>query len=105
AITYFDQALQSGNDPRIQAAFREISPFLSKFTGKPAPPSYTPDMQPAFDQVRARIAMVDSQQPQRQGKVVGNNLVDPTTGAVIYQGPEVPVNAQIVEVSDGMGGK
>jgi hypothetical protein len=58
AIDYFDQALKSGDDRLIQARFREISPFLSKVTGQPPPPGgYTPEMQPAFEQVKTKIAM------------------------------------------------
>lgn len=39
-----------------------------------------------------------------EGRVVGNRIVDPVTGKVIYDGPETPVNSQLVEVPDGRGG-
>lgn len=36
-----------------------------------------------------------------EGRVVGNRIVDPTTGNVIYEGP---TNAQLVDIPDGQGG-
>lgn len=59
ALNYFEEGLKSGNDQLVQARFKEISPFLSKATGKPAPPAYTPDMLPAFEQLKMKIAMAD----------------------------------------------
>ena len=57
AIDYFDKGLQSGDDRLIQARYREIAPFLSSLTGQPAPEAYTPDMLPAFEQVKTKIAL------------------------------------------------
>lgn len=57
AIDYFDKGLQSGDERLIQARYREIAPFLSSLTGNPAPEAYTPDMLPAFEQVKTKIAM------------------------------------------------
>lgn len=36
-----------------------------------------------------------------EGRVVGNRIVDPTNGNVIYEGP---TNAQLVDIPDGQGG-
>ncbi|KAF1698362.1 hypothetical protein CSC62_05490 [Pseudoxanthomonas jiangsuensis] len=58
ALDYFGQGLQSGDDRLIQARFKEISPFMSRITGKEAPPAWTADMMPAFEQARQRVAMV-----------------------------------------------
>src|SRR5690606_34436480 len=44
ALDYFGQALESGDDRVIQARFKEISPFLSRVTGNPAPPARTEEM-------------------------------------------------------------
>lgn len=57
AIDYFDKGLQSGDERLIQARYREIAPFLSSLTGNPAPEAYTPDMLPAFEQVKTKIAL------------------------------------------------
>ena len=57
AIDYFDKGLASGDDRLIQARYREIAPFLSSLTGQPAPEAYTPDMLPAFEQVKTKIAL------------------------------------------------
>lgn len=57
ALDYFGQALETGDDRVIQARFKEISPFLSRVTGKPAPPAWTEEMRPAFEQARQRVAM------------------------------------------------
>lgn len=57
AVDYFDKGLQSGDDRLIQARYREIAPFLSSLTGRPAPEAYTPDMLPAFEQVKTKIAL------------------------------------------------
>lgn len=67
AVDYFDKGLATGDDRVIQARYREIAPFLSSLTGRPAPEAYTPDMLPAFEQVKTKIALA------------GN----PTTGSVI----------------------
>lgn len=105
-VRFVDEARASGNPQRVNAALQSGAPFLSKLLGgKPAPTQWTPDMDAGWDQLKAKVAMYDQPADPRQGKVVGNNLVDPVTGQVIYQGPEVPVNAQIVEVADGNGGK
>lgn len=58
ALDYFGQALESGDDRVIQARFKEISPFLSRVTGNPAPPAWTEEMRPAFEQARQRVSMV-----------------------------------------------
>ena len=89
AIDYFDKGLQSGDDRLIQAMFREISPFLSSVTGKPAPEMYTPDMLPAFEQVKTKIAMadLDPNKAKLAPRVVGSALVD-STGKVLYQAPQ-----------------
>lgn len=60
ALDYFGQALESGDDRVIQARFKEISPFLSRVTGNPAPPAWTEEMRPAFEQARQRVAMATS---------------------------------------------
>ena len=88
AIDYFDKGLQSGDDRLIQARFREIAPFLSSMTGKPAPEMYTPDMLPAFEQVKTKIAMadLDPNKAELAPRVVGSALVD-STGKVLYQAP------------------
>ncbi|ADV27023.1 hypothetical protein Psesu_1174 [Pseudoxanthomonas suwonensis 11-1] len=57
ALDYFGQALESGDDRVIQARFKEISPFLSRVTGNPAPPAWTEEMRPAFEQARQRVSM------------------------------------------------
>ena len=62
AIDYFDKGLQSGDDRLIQARYREIAPFLSSLTGQPAPEAYTPDMLPAFEQVKTKIALAGNSQ-------------------------------------------
>lgn len=88
AVDYFDQGLKSGDDRLIQARFREIAPFLSNMTGKPAPEMYTPDMLPAFEQVKTKLAFAD-QDPNKAElapRVVGSALVD-STGKVLYQAP------------------
>lgn len=58
ALDYFDQARKSQNPQAVQAAFKQISPYLSQVTGQQAPDSYDEaSMGPAFEQLRARIAM------------------------------------------------
>ena len=44
--------------PEDQARFKEISPFMSRITGKEAPPAWTADMMPAFEQAKTRVAML-----------------------------------------------
>lgn len=58
ALDYFDQGLKSGDDRLIQARFKEISPFLSRVTGNEAPPAWTAEMAPAFEQAKTRVAML-----------------------------------------------
>ena len=57
AINYFDEGLKTGDDRLIQARYKEISPYLSNFLGRPVPEAHTPDMLPAFEQLKTRIAM------------------------------------------------
>lgn len=52
-----------------------------------------------------QLASLGGESQQQEGKVVGGSLVDPVTGRVIYQGPDAPVNAQIVGIPDGEGGE
>lgn len=68
ALDYFGQALESGDDRVIQARFKEISPFLSRVTGNEAPPAWTEEMRPAFEQARQRVAMAAA------GGSTGNNI-------------------------------
>lgn len=88
AVDYFDKGLQSGDERLIQARYREIAPFLSSLTGNPAPEAYTPDMLPAFEQVKTKIAMsnTDPNKTELAPRVVGDALVD-SAGKVLYQAP------------------
>jgi hypothetical protein len=97
AIDYFEQGLQSGDDRLIQARFREISPFLTKFTGRPGPEAWTPDMQPAFEQVKTKIAMAAQGGKEQRNLSVspGSAIVDPATGQVVYERPYTPSNQTI----------
>lgn len=104
-MDYLRDAIQSGNPQRIAAAEAQVGPFMAKVAGKPWQPGALTADPAAFEQAYAKVAMMAGQAEGRDGKVVGNALVDPQTGRVIYQGPEVPVNAQIVEIADGRGGK
>lgn len=81
--------------------WQRMAPDVAKLTNMPelANMPYDPA---TFDPVLDQIAGISAQ--QREGKVVGNNLVDPVTGKVIYEGPQMPVNAQIVAIPDGSGG-
>lgn len=102
-INYVDQARATGNTAAVDAALQAGSGFVGRFIGKPGPTEWTPDMEPGWEQLKAKVAMMETQQGP-EGKAIGNALVDPVTGRVIYQGPEAPVNAQYVDVPDGNGG-
>lgn len=66
ALDYFGQALESGDDRVIQARFKEISPFLSRVTGNEAPPAWTDEMRPAFEQARQRVSMAPASAQEAQ---------------------------------------
>ncbi|MBW8366800.1 MAG: hypothetical protein K0M70_02950 [Arenimonas sp.] len=101
---YVEEARASGNPARVSAALRAGAPFLAKLVpGKAPPTEWTPDLDEGWAQLGAKLSMLPGEQG-RDGKVVGNSLIDPQTGRVIYQGPEVPVNAQLVDIPDGRGG-
>lgn len=99
------KARQSGDFSHVNGAMRAYGPWLTRVTGKPMPEAWVPggEMDSNWDAFGARVSMAPAERGN-DGKVVGNALVDPQTGRVIYQGPEVPVNAQIVQVPDGNGG-
>lgn len=103
AIDYFDQALKSGDDRLIQARFREISPFLSKITGQPAPPAYTSEMAPAFEQVKTKIAM--AKQGNQSGVTPsGFTEIDMKLKAAGYQ-PGTPEYQEGMRIATGQQGR
>lgn len=87
------------------AAYAQLVPQLQKaFPGMPVPTEYGPEVEAVLPQVRMLAAGAGQRSQGRDGKVVGNALVDPITGDVIYKGEDQPVNGQIVPVPDGRGG-
>ena len=99
-------ALTAGDPAAIALARQEIKPFMD--TLKPGT-AYPLDMDPAqelqgIEQFLGQTAALERQNNQAVGRVIGNNLIDPITGAVIYEGEETPVNVQYVDVPDGRGG-
>jgi hypothetical protein len=66
-ITYVDQARAAGRPEAVNAALQAGSGFIGRFIGKPGPTEWTPDMEPGWEQLKARIAMLD--QAGTQGRV------------------------------------
>ena len=84
--------------------YASMVPTLKTFGMSALPESYTPESAPIIDQAAQSIVSAWDPQKATEGRVVGNALVNPLTGEVMYQGPETPVNAQVVKVPDGRGG-
>lgn len=82
--------------PQIRAQYAQIDPE----TASMLPEQWSEDLIPALDELLGG----GQQQEGRPGKVVNGRLVDPVTGQVIYESPQAPTRAQLVDVPDGQGG-
>jgi len=96
-IKYVDGARATGNAAAVDAALRQGGSFIQQLTGKAPPTTWTDDMNPGWEDLKARVAMLGSPDggSSSQNKVVGGALVTPT-GEVVYQ---APVDTQLVELS------
>lgn len=59
-INYVDQARASNNPAAVNAALQAGSGFVGRFIGKPGPTEWTPDMEPGWEQLKAKVAMMES---------------------------------------------
>lgn len=104
---HLQAALKAGDPGAIAAARQYIKPFMDTLHPEKTP--YPLDMDPAAELqgVEAFIAQTEGLERRGNeavGRVIGNNLVDPRTGQVIYEGEDAPVNGQVIAVPDGNGG-
>lgn len=106
-VTFVDQARASGNMTAVNAALREGSPFIGRFIGKPGPTEWTPDMEPGWEALKAKIAMAD--QGGTQGRVQstyidgdGNRVAIMADGTTQVLGQNAP-NTQIIDTGPGGG--
>lgn len=102
ALDYFDQGLKSGDDRLIQARFKEISPFLSRVTGNEAPPAWTAEMAPAFEQAKTRVAMLAK--PAGEADPAGYRQFELMAQAAGLQ-PGTPEYIQAAKISLGQEGR
>lgn len=102
AARYLKGALDRQNPAEIAGAWRAVRPGLIN-AGLATEQELSPEWQPDYAQtVHQALAMGGdgSSGSTTQNKVVGGALVTPD-GQVVY---EAPVNGQVVDVPDGMGG-
>lgn len=56
-MKYVDGARATGNMAAVNAALSHGAPFIEQLTGKPGPTTWTDDMVPGWDALKARVAM------------------------------------------------
>jgi len=102
-VDYIDKARQTaqqtGDLRALNAALQQGAPYITQLTGKPAPTEWTPDMEPGWEALKAKIALAGSGAEQQRNAVVspGSAIVDPATGKLVYERPFAPANAQTFE--------
>lgn len=102
AVNYFDNARKSNNPAAVQAAFQQIKPFLASLTGQQAPEAYDEaTMGPAFEQVRARLAMLP---PDTKGMPSGYREFQLSAQAAGLQ-PGTPEYEKAAKVALGLEGR
>lgn len=85
--------------------YAQMMPTLQKFGMSELPQQYDQMTAPLIMETAQKIyqASQGKGEPMR-GAVVGNALVNPHTGEVMYKGDERPANMQLANVPDGQGG-
>lgn len=61
-VSYIDAARASGNPAQLNAALREVGPYVSRefMGGRPLPTEWTPDMDAGWETLKARVAGAES---------------------------------------------
>ncbi|MGE8279029.1 MAG: hypothetical protein ACN6O2_01220 [Stenotrophomonas sp.] len=104
-IKYVDGARARGNPAAVDAALRQGGPFIQQITGKAPPTTWTADMEPGWEELKARVAMVGAPSGEQDQFTLGpgSKRFD-ATGNVVAEVPFAPANGNIVTVPDGAGG-
>lgn len=106
-FTYTDNALQAarktGNLASVNAALQAGGNFISQMTGKPAPTQWTPDMDAGWEQLRAKVAMIEGGQNQAD-LPAGYRELDMKARAAGLQ-PGSPEYQQAMKVGLGLQGR
>lgn len=105
-VSYVDQARASGNMQAVNAALQQGAPFISRILGKPGPTEWTPEMEPGWEALKAKIAMADStgQSGSVQSRFIGKDgqvYALMRDGGVRPLGIEADPNVQVVEGAGG----
>ena len=107
-VDYIDRARASGNQAAVSAALRVAGPYITKFTGKPAPTEWTPDMDAGWEALKAKVAMAGN--PTPGGRVQstyidaqGNRVAIMADGSTQILGQNAP-NNQIIDTGNGFYG-
>ena len=105
-IKYVDGARARGNPAAVDAALRHGGPFIQQITGKAPPTTWTADMEPGWEELKARVAMVGAPSGEQDQFTLGpgSKRFD-AAGNVVAEVPFAPASGNIVEVADGRGGK
>lgn len=109
AISYIEQAEKTGNPQAVEAAYRQVRPYLSRTS--PAgiePPETWAEAKPRMLEAKAQIAMLDSATPQGavQSTFIdnqGNRVAIMRDGSTQILGQNAP-NNQIIDTGNGFVG-
>lgn len=105
AANYIISAHKSGDKAAVQGAYNATKPMWQRFAAqqgidKPIPDQFDENMVPMLHQMVAAAGGQMASSAGTEGRVVGNALVDPYTGKVLYQG-ERQQNRQIIQDAQG----
>lgn len=105
AANYIINAHKSGNQAAVQGAYSATKDMWQRFAAqqgidRQVPDQFDENMMPVMHQIVAAAGGQLSGQEGAEGRVVGNALVDPYTGKVLYQG-EQQSKPQLVQDSEG----
>lgn len=83
--------------------YTSMVPTLRTFGLSELPEAYTPETAGVIDQAAQSLVQAWNGDGATEGRVVGNALVNPVTGEVMYQGQEKPQNATFQVDNEGRG--
>lgn len=109
AINYIEQAEKTGNPQAVEAAYRQVRPYLSRSSPDGIePPATWEEAKPRMLEAKAQIAMLDSAAPQGavQSTFIdnqGNRVAIMRDGSTQILGQNAP-NNQIIDTGNGFVG-
>lgn len=101
-VDYFDSAKKSNNPTAVQAAWKQISPFLGRITGQPVPDAYDEATEgPGLEQLKAQLAGLP---PDTNGMPSGYREFQLSAQAAGLQ-PGTPEYEKAAKVALGLEGR